>query len=244
MDSMVLRVAHLSDPHFSQVSFHPRQFLSKRWIGNFNLLLFRKRMYQTEHLWHLPTLLKSLKVESLFITGDLSSTSLDEEFSEGRKFARTFQENGMPVYVLPGNHDCYTKAVQKERRFYTFFSSFSCNAGQVESFPLGKGWWYIGLDCAVASPPFCSYGLFCESMEQKLKAALLTIPSSNCIIVGNHFPLFTTSRPNHDLKRAKELQTLLRTFPQVKLYLHGHDHTPYIIDRQNEGYPLVLNAGS
>ena len=84
-DPNSLRIAHLSDPHFSKITYSPRQFLSKRWMGNLNLLLFRNQAYQTQYLWHLPELVESLEVESVFITGDFSSTSLNEEFLEGKK---------------------------------------------------------------------------------------------------------------------------------------------------------------
>lgn len=240
-----LRIAHLSDPHFSHITFHPKQFLSKRWIGNLNLLLHRKKSYQTEHLWHLPELFKQLEVETAFITGDFSSTSLDEEFSDGRRFCFAFSERGIPLHVVPGNHDCYTKEAVRKSRFYAFFPpGADLRKRRVERVLLGKGWWYIGLDCAVVSPPFCSYGHFFKTTQDYLKEALLDIPANGKVIIGNHFPLFTTNRPHHDLKRAKALQEILKAFPQVKLYLHGHDHTHYIIDRQKEGYPLVLNSGS
>lgn len=237
-----LRIAHLSDPHFSQVTYNPMQFLSKRWIGNLNLLLFRKRAYQTTHLWHLPGLLSSLDVKSVFITGDFSSTSLNTEFDEGRRFVASFQEKGMQTFTLPGNHDCYTKAVERNYCFYSFLGSQNMKETGIEKAELGLGWWYIGLDCAVASPPFCSYGLLCDETESLLKETLQTIPNNDRVVIGNHFPLFSTGHPRHDLKRATALQNVLHKFPQVKLYLHGHDHVPYIIEKP--GFPLVLNAGS
>ena len=239
-----LRIAHLSDPHFSKISYDLKQFLSKRWIGNLNLYLFRKRSYYTEHLAHLPELIESLKVDSVFITGDFSSTSSKEEFIEGEKFVNAFKERGLPTFILPGNHDCYTRSAERKRSFYNVFSLQSLQDTKVESLPLKNGWWYIGLDCALATPPFCSYGYFSEEMEEHLRSTLSSIPKEQNILICNHFPLFTSRRPNHELSRAKALQALLRSFPQVKLYLHGHDHHPYIIDRQYDGYPLVLNSGS
>lgn len=239
-----LRIAHLSDPHFSQITYHPSQLFSKRLIGNLNLLLFRKRSYQTEHLWHLPDLLETLNIEALFITGDFSSTSLDAEFAMGKRLVEAFRERQLSTYVLPGNHDCYTREAQCLKRYYHFFPSEELLEKRVEHFHLGKGWWYIGLDCALATPLFCAYGCFFEKTEAYLEQVLKSIPASDRVIVGNHFPLFPEGRPQRDLKRAHALQEMLKAFPQVKLYLHGHDHTHYVIDRQKEGYPLVLNSGS
>lgn len=213
-------------------------------MGNFNFQLFRKKIYQTAHLWHLPPLLTSLNVDGVFITGDFSSTSLDEEFEEGKKFLQAFQEQGLPTYVLPGNHDSYTRRAQRERRFYDFLGSNDLHTKRVECVPLKKGWWYVGIDCAVAAPLFCAYGMFSEETERHLVEALSTIPAADRVILCNHFPLFPADRPLHDLKRVYALQKTVQRFPQVVLYLHGHDHKSYIVDRQAEGFPLTLNSGS
>ncbi|MFC2049145.1 metallophosphoesterase family protein [Chlamydiota bacterium] len=239
-----MRIAHLSDPHFSHFTLNPNQFLSKRWMGNFNFQLFRKGGYQTEHLWHLPELLASLNVDRVFITGDFSSTSLDEEFEEGKRFVQAFQEKGLPTYTLPGNHDCYTSKAQLSKRFYDFFPSPILREKRVECLPLQKGWWYVGLDCAVAAPLFCAYGRFFEETEHYLVEALSKIPPSDRVILCNHFPLFPAGRSLHDLKRGDLLQKTVQQFPQIQLYLHGHDHHHYIVDRQAEGFPLTLNRGS
>jgi 3',5'-cyclic AMP phosphodiesterase CpdA len=239
-----VRIAHLSDPHFSFFTSHPNQFLSKRWIGNFNFQLFRKRTYQTEQLWHLPDLLSQLKVDVVLITGDFSSTSLDEEFEVGKKFIEAFYYKGLPIHFLPGNHDCYTRAVERCKRFYDFFPSPALREKKVECISLLPGWWYIGLDCTLATPPFCAYGYFKKETEQFLVEALAQIPRNDRVILANHFPLFPTGHPLHDLKRVEVLQKIMQESTQTVLYLHGHDHHPYIIDRQEEGFPLTLNSGS
>ncbi|MCH9624861.1 MAG: 3',5'-cyclic adenosine monophosphate phosphodiesterase CpdA [Chlamydiales bacterium] len=243
-DPSSFRIAHLSDPHFSSISYSPKQFLSKRWMGNLNLMLFRYPFYQTEHLWHLPELVENLEVESVFVTGDFSSTSLDEEFAKGKQLIDGFKEKNLPTFAVPGNHDCYTAEASKHQDYYRFLSSNELRDKKIEKHSLGKGWWYIGLDCAVSAPLFCAYGNFFEETEKHLEQALLEIPKNERVIIANHFPLYPHNRPKHDLKRADALQALLKRYPQVKLYLHGHDHGHYIVDRQEEGLPLVLNSGS
>ncbi|NGX53770.1 MAG: 3',5'-cyclic adenosine monophosphate phosphodiesterase CpdA [Chlamydiae bacterium] len=113
-----IRLAHLSDPHFASVTYSPRQFFSKRWLGNTNLILFRKKAYQTDHLKHIPELLETLDVETVFITGDVATTSRDEEFAKAAAFASKFKQ---PVHLVPGNHDCYTRGSDREKRFYRYF---------------------------------------------------------------------------------------------------------------------------
>lgn len=236
-----LRLAHLSDPHFSRITLSPKQLINKRWIGNLNLLLFRRHAYQVEHLPHLPELFNALDVEHVCITGDFSSLSLDSEFAEGKAFIEAFSQ---PVHFLPGNHDCYIKEVEKNRRFYDFFPSEDLRNKRVEKKALGKGWWWVGLDCACATPPLFALGRFYVEMEAELERVLSEIPQHERVVIGNHFPLYPTNRPMHDLRRASELQEILKRFPQVKLYLHGHDHWYYIKDKREEGLPLVFNSGS
>lgn len=236
-----MKIAHLSDLHFSCITWHPRQFLSKRWLGNWNHILFRQRTYQTSHLHGIPSLLETLKVEQVFLTGDFSTTSLEEEFLQASQLIKTFHQ---PVFYLPGNHDCYTKEAEEKKLFYDYFPSEGLKTKRVVSRPIGENWWWIGLDCALATPPFYSYGRFTTEMEKPLQDALAAIPSDAHILFGNHFPLIPSGRPRHDLARADVLQEIIRRDGRVKLYLHGHDHAPYIIDRQAERLPLVLNAGS
>jgi len=239
-----LRIAHLSDLHFSKITFHPKQFFSKQWIGNWNLILFRRNRYQTEHLFHIPELLKQLDVEVVCITGDVATTSQDNEFQLAKTYLALFRSHDLPFYLVPGNHDFYTTKSSKTKAFYNFFPSPALKAKKVMQAELGKGWFYVGLDCAVATPWFQSYGIFSHEIENELDNMLREIPSEGRVILANHFPLFSTGRAMHDLQGCERLQQLILRFPQVKLYLHGHDHKPYIVDRRDEGYPLVLNSGS
>lgn len=206
-----------------------------------NLMFFRRHAYQTEHLPHLPELFDSLKVETVCITGDFSSLSLDSEFAAGKDFVESFSQ---PVCFVPGNHDAYIKSVEHSRHFYDFYPSADLKDKRVEKKPLGKGWWWVGLDCAVATPPFFALGRFTPEMAEELERVLTEIPDTDKVVLGNHFPLYPTGRKMHDLRGAVELQEVLKRYPKVKLYLHGHDHKYYIKDRRDEGLPLVFNSGS
>lgn len=234
-----LRLVHLSDPHFAHATFGLTQFFSKRWIGNLNLLLNRQRLHRTAPLWNLPQLFDALHVEHVMLTGDLATTALEEEFREGAKFVSTFK---MPLHTLPGNHDAYTFEAERSQAFYRYFPERDLQRSRITKVALGKGWWWVGLDCAVATPCFKSYGVFFSEMEKTLRQSLSSIPSTDGVILGNHFPLFGAGRPRHDLARHGSLQAIIREYPQIKLYLHGHDHAPY--HKKVEGLPHVLNAGS
>jgi 3',5'-cyclic AMP phosphodiesterase CpdA len=236
--SFSLRIAHFSDPHFAKATFHPRQFLSKRWIGNFNALFFRSAFYDTEQLLQLPSFFASMHVEATMCTGDFTTTSQVAEFEQAAQFLHQFET---PPYIVPGNHDCYTKEDEREQPFYR---CFHLEKKQVTVKKIAPGFWWIGLDCAVATPPFNAYGEFTKPMQAQLEAALSTIARTDCVIMANHFPLFPHNKPKHDLKGVELLQQTLKKYPKVQLYLHGHDHVHYEIDGHKEGLPLVFNSGS
>lgn len=238
---MTLRIAHLSDPHFSHITLNPSQFLSKRWMGNLNLILFRRKSYQTKHLGYLPQLTENLDIDQVIITGDFTSTSLDSEFQTAQDFVHSFSQ---PTLTLPGNHDVYTKKSEREKRYYKYFPSKDLEEYRIEKVHLKGNWWWVGLDCARANSLLKSNGCYFPQMHDPLFKMLSEIPRDQNVIIGNHFPLFPSGRESHDTERGEWLAALLKQFPNVKLYLHGHDHEPYIIDRRSEGYPLTLNAGS
>lgn len=202
-----MRILHFSDPHFSYITFDPKQFLSKQWLGNFNLALFRRNRYQTHHLDKIPQLASQLQVDVVLLTGDMTSTSQIIEFEMARDFVQLFEQ---PIYVLPGNHDMYTKHAEKHKVFYSFFPSDLMQATWIEKHRLTEGWWWVGLDCARANNLLKSNGVFRAKMDQHLEGVLNSIPEKDSIIIGNHFPLYTRSRPAHDTERASVLQDILR----------------------------------
>ncbi|KKK81455.1 hypothetical protein LCGC14_2813260, partial [marine sediment metagenome] len=150
----MITIAHLSDLHFSNISIFPLSL--KRFIGTTNLLITRKRSYIDTHLFKLPDLLKSLNVNNIFITGDLSSTSLKKEFEKAKKFIDSFDEN-MKFFIIPGNHDTYTRQANKQSYFQNILKSnniIDSKQKKIHLFDLSKKWVYIGLDTTLVTPLF------------------------------------------------------------------------------------------
>lgn len=248
---MTIKIAHISDLHFSHLTFSPSQFFSKRWIGNINLIFSRKQDYQPEKLQGLADYFAEAGVTHLFITGDLSTTSLDEEFKKAKDFIESFEKVGIQVFAIPGNHDHYTKSSYKENTFYYFFKErftetcpFSLKTNRVTASRLSPKWWIAAMDTAYATSLISSRGRFSENIETELRTLLSKIPKDENILILNHFPLFQNDSPRKELLRADALQKLLRGHPNVKLYLHGHSHRHCIADLRSCGYPVVLDSGS
>lgn len=250
-DKSLFTFAHISDLHFAKLSLNPIQFFSKQWLGNANVLLTRKRAFDPDSLTTLFPLFAEKQVDSVFITGDLSSTSQPSEFAQARELVNSLKSENLRVFAIPGNHDHYTKRAYESRLFYDFFPArydtacpYSLKEEGVTLFYLGKEWWLCLLDTALATSLISSRGLFSEKTEAALEAALKSIPAGQNVIMLNHFSLFTNESTRKELVRKEALKNILSQFPQVKLFLHGHTHRHAIADLRASQLPIVLDSGS
>lgn len=233
--------AHLSDLHFFHMNWGLKQFLSKKWIGNSNFLLRRKREFNYNLLKELPSILAQEKISLALITGDFSCTSSEKEFEKAKDFVQTIQSKGIETITLPGNHDKYTKESTRKNLFYqTFPSSLSTEGFKIQQ--LNPSWWIIALDTTLPTPLFCCHGHFSSVLEEKLDLALSDLPSNANVIITNHFPI--SAKTGKALERGDALASLCKKHKKIKLYLHGHTHKPHIYDGRPSGLPIIIDAGS
>jgi 3',5'-cyclic AMP phosphodiesterase CpdA len=257
MDSkdFYFRLAHISDLHFSKPTLNPLQLLSKRWIGNVNFMFSRQKSFETDRLHHLVETFKQLKVDHVVISGDLTTTSLEQEFIEAQTLVELLKSSGIQVYTLPGNHDHYTKKSYRDQLFYQFFDcSYSMENSPIYSYNLkkhklaakylGHRWWLVTLDTATATSLVSSRGYFSTELEQNLKEALPLIPSDHQIILANHFPFFDQESPRKTLVRGTALREVISHFPNIKVYLHGHTHRHCLADLRVNDLPIISDTGS
>ncbi len=252
-EKSLFRFAHISDLHFSRLFFSPTQFFSKRWVGNLNQLVNRKKKFEHSPLYALIPLFQELKVNAVLLTGDLTTTSHEEEFEMAKKYIDALAEAGLKVFIIPGNHDHYTRSAYRNLDFYRYFnilhspddpmSFFKLKEDKVCATHLGKDWWLFALDSAQATSLFSSHGIFSEQVQRNLEHALSFLPPDQKVIMLNHFPFFDADNKK-TLLRADELRTILQRFPQIKLYLHGHTHRHILADLRPSQLPIVIDSGS
>lgn len=244
-------MAHISDLHFSKLTWEPSQLFSKRWIGNLNLATLRKYTLQPESLTTLCPLFHAHGVQAVLITGDLSCTSHEKEFEVAKNFVETLEREKLKVFVLPGNHDHYTKNAYKKKTFYQFFAShydslsaLSLKKDGMTALYLDHNWWLIALDTALATNLFSSNGYFSFELEKTLEKTLHEIPSGHSVILANHFPIFANESERKSLLRREALKSLLERFSKIRLFLHGHTHRHSIADLRASNLPIILDSGS
>lgn len=239
-----MKLAQISDFHWTRAPLNPLGLCSKRLIGVANWLVNRKGIFSEKALEALPEALEELGVERVLLGGDFTSTSLAWEFAEARKFVGRLKA---PWIAIPGNHDCYTVTSFLTKRFYRFFrnkephGAFRLEREGVEAHRLGDGWWLVALD--TARPSVMSRGRFSKKLEGRLRELLRLLPASDSILVFNHYPFFQNDLPSRSLVGADALEALMREDKRIRAYLHGHTHRHIIADLQSAGYPVVLDGG-
>ncbi|HSX13741.1 MAG TPA: metallophosphoesterase [Chlamydiales bacterium] len=223
-----MRIAHLSDIHFTQLTFNPLRLFPKRIFGHLNWLIHRRKYFNHQMIDLLPNLFRELHVDLVLFAGDFTSSSLHSEFMIAKKWMSKLP---IPWIAIPGNHDHYTRT--SAHRYYQYFES-------LKPHPIGNNWWVIPMDTTCPNPIRSSKGIFSNAAQLE---ELLNQISGNVILL-NHYPFFQQESKDRSLEGGEELEQLIRKHPKIKLYLHGHTHRHSIADLQVDNLPIILDSGS
>lgn len=247
LNSLILmRIAQISDLHFTKLSWNPFHLFPKRIFGQLHWLLGRKTKFDLSWLNDLPSFLSQLNVDWVFLGGDFTSSSLPQEFELAQKFTNQLQS---PWIAVPGNHDMYTRSSQQTKRYYQYLTNrppsiFSLAKEGIAAYQIDPLWWVIALDTAQPTAASSSQGFFSQEQEEVLENFLTTLPLNQRVILLNHYPFFQNGPLKHRLNRGKELQNLIERHSQIALYLHGHTHSRIVADLQKGNLPIILDGGS
>lgn len=249
-----IRIAHISDLHLSKISLNPIHLFTKRWVGILNLIFSRRKIFCFDQVFKLLDLFKKENINMVIITGDLSSTSLKDEYLLAKSFIDKLKENNIKVLVIPGNHDIYTKRTDKKKIFYkTFendkeeqdypFKNYSLKNDNIEVHPIIDNWYAVLLDTAISTSIISSRGYFSKNLEKKLKTTLKKFSPTDKIILVNHFPFFEHESPRKKLIRSHALRKIIQNNNNIKFYLHGHTHSHIVADLRENHLSIVLDSG-
>jgi len=241
-----MRIAQVSDFHFTRLTWNPSRLFSKRILGNLSWLFSRKNNFSSDQLEPLPQIFSKLGVDLVLLGGDFTTTALSSEFEIAEQFIKKIKQ---PWIAIPGNHDHYTKRAYRTHRYYNYFSNstpegpYRLAEHGLEIHILSPEWTLIAMDTAHATSLISSAGLLSLQLETHLEKALQSISSSTLLF--NHYPFLSNNdKPRHSLQRGEALEKLLTRHPKVRLYLHGHTHHRAIADLQPSNLPVVLDSGS
>lgn len=247
------KILHISDLHFSSVTLNPLQIFSKRWIGNLNLFLFRKKQIEPKLIDRFLEMVDQLTPDIILISGDFTSTALTIEYAIAKKFLLELKKRKIKIFAIPGNHDAYTKKAFKKKAFYHHFRGLLPFKGEFEldlekdkiaAFPLTKEHYLVLIDTACYTPYFQANGQFDFEIEQNLQALLDLIPNSKKIFLCCHFPFFEHESSHRVLLGAKKLKEMIQRYTNIEIYFHGHTHRGTICDLRGNELPIISEPGS
>lgn len=224
---MALRFVHCSDIHLLDLDgVSPLRFLNKRLTGGVNLALSRRRHYAGRLFDHIVEHARALAADRLVITGDVTNLALEAEFDFVRK---KLADAGLPVTVIPGNHDAYTRGSVRSRRFEGYLGAFMEGERQAGSdYPFVQrfdGVALIGLSTAIATLPLYATGRLGDPQLARLAAILDELGAEGIArVVLIHHPVMPgVAKARHDLL---DIDAFMKVIAEhgAELILHGHEH--------------------
>ncbi|PJZ68546.1 phosphohydrolase [Leptospira perolatii] len=244
-----MKLVHISDLHFPvRLPFFGLK--GKMVPGYLNYSLRRRKKYPLE-LWQaLIEDISSRKPDAVIISGDITNVSHYREYHDAFAFLRPLL--GENTFMIPGNHDRYTKrAVAGAEPFYEKF--FSRWMG--EQVPNTKGYlkWkkigsmmFIGWDSNQPMSILNAYGYVSPEIVQNTIEFLDQKKVKEYILVCHH-PIWNPEHQqesySHRLRNRDEIAKLLLARPPLA-YLHGHVHSNWIKFPDPTHPYFVVNSAS
>jgi 3',5'-cyclic AMP phosphodiesterase CpdA len=224
---MGLRFLHVSDIHLLDLSgARPWHYLGKRITGRVNLWLKRSKQHDGKLFDRIAELVPRLGVERVVVTGDLTNLSLPSEFEHVR---RKLDALAVPVTVIPGNHDAYTRGSARAKLFERHLGHLMEGEHEGgEDYPFVQRFTdvaLVGVSTAVPSPPLFAIGRVGPDQLARLRVVLERLRDDGLrrVVLIHHPPVAGVSKPRHELL---DLDAFDRVIAELgaELVLHGHEH--------------------
>jgi 3',5'-cyclic AMP phosphodiesterase CpdA len=223
---MPLRFIHCSDIHLLDLKgTQLSQWLNKRLTGGVNLLISRRRKHSHNLFERIVEHAREFQVDRLVITGDLTNLALEPEFALVREKLR---EAGLPVTVIPGNHDTYTRGSAISRRFENYMGEFMDGEREGADYPFVQRLGdvaLIGVSTAIPSLPLVAVGRVGDDQLARLDRMLARLGGEGLarVVLIHHPVLAGVAKPRHGLL---DLEAFGRVIARhgAELILHGHEH--------------------
>jgi 3',5'-cyclic AMP phosphodiesterase CpdA len=227
---MPLRFLHTSDIHLLDLQgVRPWRYLNKRLTGGVNLAMGRARSHDVRLFEEMVSLVPRLEVEHFVVTGDLTNLSLESEFEYVRSKLETVP---VPITVIPGNHDVYTRGSARHQRFESYLGHLMEGERvdeQTYPFMLRRDdVALIGVSTAVATLPLYATGKVGRPQLERVATLLERAKAEGLcrIVLIHHPPVPGVSKARHDLLDLDEFGGVIAAHG-ADLILHGHEHVRF-----------------
>ena len=229
---------HIADLHFWRVAVNPLRLMNKRFLGNLNVALKRRREFAMANAEPFADAVAATGLKCVLITGDFASTALEEEFVAASRFVRGLRERGLEVHLVPGNHDVYTFESTRAKRFEKHFRDWLPTEGYpaLRALPGGTP---LVLAPTVVPRYLSARGRITD--EQAAAVGELLARCGDTVVVAGHYPFLHkthgyASNRFRRLENAGALRRVLGESGKHLLYVAGHVHRfSYVVDAQYPG---------
>ncbi len=239
-----MKILHISDLHLYTLRMPFSSIFSKRLLGQLNLWLRRRLMFNNEDTLRRLESLTQQGYDKVILTGDLTTTAQDAEFKIALNALEGLIEEGK-LLLIPGNHDRYLP--QSNGVYERFFRALPYMKDEFEmaEWDLGEGRILIGIEMAKPTGIIYADGEIRDSTLELLTKRLDEIKDKEIWLTG-HFPILYPEGYRHSERRAlrkDQRNTLLDLISRYKIryYLHGHEHKNWVIKRDACTF---INSGS
>jgi hypothetical protein len=221
------RFVHIADLHFWEVVLNPFKLLSKRMLGNANVVLRRRHEFQVKFAEAYADEVAALGINTVVLTGDFTSTSTEREFEAGAAFTRGLASRGLEVVAMPGNHDAYTFGAVRKKRFEHYFGDYLPAGGLPARLTLPGGTPLVVVP-TVGPNILSSKGRITLGEVARARTLMNGAPEGPLVVAG-HYPLLHkthayTSGSGRQLRNAESLRAVLAESQRDVLYAAGHVH--------------------
>jgi len=227
---------HIADLHFWRIVRNPIRLINKRFLGNINVALRRRREFDLERAESYADVIANAGPKHALFTGDFTSTATEAEFAMALAFVQRLRDKGLTITVLPGNHDVYTFRSRRKARFERYFAEFVPEGGYPARVDLPGGTPLV-LMPTVAPNLISSKGRMTRKALVEMEKLIASCPEP--LVFAAHYPVLErtegyTLGPGRRLRDADMLRDLLGRSGKRILYISGHVHRfSHVRDRKH-----------
>ena len=240
----MLRFLHTSDIHLLRLDgVMPWRYLGKRLTGRLNLALKRGKKQGQALFDRMIEQVPELGLDRFVVTGDLTNLALEAEFE---LCVEKFATIPVPITVIPGNHDTYTRGSEREQRFEHYLGRYMEGERESGDYPFVQRFEdvaLIGVSSAVATPPFDATGQCGAKQLGRLRRMLHALGEEGLarVVLVHHPPVDGLSKPKHALLDRSAFGEVIAE-AGAELVLHGHEHVSTEMELPGPDGPVPVHG--
>lgn len=244
------RIGQITDIHvWDPADLRPLDFATKRLTGWVNHRMSRRHEYAPRVLNAAIDALVAARPDCVVVSGDLSNLGLRSELLEARRRLERIDQAGIPLAVIPGNHDAYLRSCTKGR-FEAIFADWQRNDGHTDGpYPFLRRVGPARLLCfnsAIPTAPMFAYGRVDDDQLGRARELLAQYSEGPLMVALHHHPIRAVHK-RIDVTRELKGGAAFRAFcveHGAALIVHGHNHFHHLARLGGATGPLVAGITS